>query len=30
MITSASWKRLPCGRFVSDMNDVSVKERERS
>jgi len=27
MITSASRKRLPWGRFVSDMNDVSVKER---
>ena len=27
MITSASRKRLPWGRFVSDMSDVSVKER---
>src|SRR5258705_11611213 len=28
MITSASRKRLPWGRFVSDMSDVSVKERD--
>src|SRR5713101_2893553 len=28
MITSASRKRLPWGRSVSDMSDVSVKERE--
>ena len=29
-ITSASRKRLPWGRFVSDMSDVSVTERECS
>jgi len=29
-ITSASRKRLPWGRFCSDMKDVSVKERECS
>jgi hypothetical protein len=27
MIASASRKRLPWGRFVSDMDDVSVEER---
>jgi hypothetical protein len=30
MITNASRKRLPWGRVVSDMSDVSVKERECS